>query len=190
MSVEHWRYDAGKAKTKDIEMCCSTILLTINPAWTCQGLNPDLCSERLATQHQSHGTVMFHIVGCIRCCLQIAWLYDFSRIGKHSQLFLHWYPTGLHFSFCRSCRCLIIVYTTVKLNWHREDFYGTFTKRKNEWKQWKGWSLSLVCGTEAHKSFYLVESSFYNHLHHFSCMLQNTLNFFNDVLFLCITWYC
>jgi hypothetical protein len=26
------------------------------------------------------------------------------------------------------------MYTTVKLNWHGEDFYGTFTKRKKERK--------------------------------------------------------
>ena len=44
-------------------------------------------------------------------------------------------------------------------------------------KQWRVWSLSLMCGTQAHKTFYLVES-FYNHLHHFSCMLQNALKYF------------
>jgi hypothetical protein len=62
MSIEHWRYDTSKWKMKDIEMCHS-ILLTINLAWTCLGLNRDLCSETPATEHQSHGTVMFHIVG-------------------------------------------------------------------------------------------------------------------------------
>jgi len=80
----------------------------------------------------------------------------------NSQLFLHWYPAGLHFSFCRSSKGLVIVYTTVKLNWHGEDFYGTFTKKRKKEKQWKVWSLSLVCGTQAHKTFHLVELS-----HHF-----------------------
>jgi hypothetical protein len=48
------------------------------------------------------------------------------------------------------------------------------------------WSLSLVCGTQAHKTFYLVESSFNNHLHHFSSSLQNTLKFFFQWFFISV----
>ena len=57
-------------------------------------------------------------------------------------------------------------------------------ERKTE-KQWKLWSLSPMCGTQAHKIFYVVES-FYIHLHYFSCMLQNTLKFFLIVFHFCV----
>jgi hypothetical protein len=56
------------------------------------------------------------------------------QVLANTRLFLQWYPAGQHFSFCRSSKGLIIVYTTVKLSWRGEDFYGTFTKRKKESK--------------------------------------------------------
>jgi hypothetical protein len=58
------RYDYGttpRGKTEEIsrKTCPSATLSTINLTWTDLGLNSGLCSDRLATNHLSHGMAIF-----------------------------------------------------------------------------------------------------------------------------------
>lgn len=55
-SMEHWRNDRDTGTVKYMgKTFPSTALSTTNPSCTGPGLNPGLCSNRLATNHWSHG---------------------------------------------------------------------------------------------------------------------------------------
>ena len=59
LNTEHWWSDTDKKKYNTLrKTCTNATLTTINPTWSGLGLNPDLHSDRPATNSLTHGTAL------------------------------------------------------------------------------------------------------------------------------------
>lgn len=59
LNTEHWWSDTDKKKCNTLRKTCPNATLTnTNPTWSGLGLNPDLRSDRPATNSLTHGTAL------------------------------------------------------------------------------------------------------------------------------------